>query len=183
MESRFSIYRVSDPNTHHDIKSTGIIVVRAKEREREMKLNCKWFAEKHHHWVVKLAISVLFLGLAFRLLFSQSTGFSNVSEAPFIEQKPNPQPVSVDFQENGNQILENGTQYQENGTQVPVNRNPNTSADLQEKGDHSDNATQVSLEPKSSGSDDVQETRDQIPGKGIQISPSFGFSLLLLFFG
>ncbi|KAI8569737.1 hypothetical protein RHMOL_Rhmol02G0300400 [Rhododendron molle] len=130
-----------------------------------MKLNCKWFTEKHNHLVVKLAISVLFLGLAFRLLFSQSTGFSNVSEAPFIEQKPNPQPVSVDFQENGNQILENGTQYQENGTQVPVNRNPNTSADLQENRDHSDNATQVSLEPKSSGSDDVQETRDQIPGK------------------
>lgn len=141
-----------------------------------MKLNCKWFTEKHNHLVVKLAISVLFLGLAFRLLFSQSTGFSNVSEAPFIEQKPNPQPVSVDFQENG-------TQYQENGTQVPVNRNPNTSADLQENRDHSDNATQVSLEPKSSGSDDVQETRDQIPGKGTQISPSFGFSLILLFFG
>ncbi|KAF5951722.1 hypothetical protein HYC85_009666 [Camellia sinensis] len=90
-----------------------------------MKLNWKpwwWFFHKHHQLLVKLSVSILLLGLTLRLLFSKSTGFSNVAETPFIEKtmssEPpvlidsspiektmNPEPqVSVDFMEDSDQI-------------------------------------------------------------------------------
>ncbi|KAA8528260.1 hypothetical protein F0562_035489 [Nyssa sinensis] len=73
-----------------------------------MKLNWKaWWCSlhKHNHFLVKLAVSILLAGLAFRLLFSGSSGFSNVAEIPFLEKTVTPkQPVSVDFPENRDPI-------------------------------------------------------------------------------
>uniref|UniRef100_A0A5B7BGU1 Uncharacterized protein n=1 Tax=Davidia involucrata TaxID=16924 RepID=A0A5B7BGU1_DAVIN len=74
----------------------------------QMRLNWKswwWPLHKHNHLLVKLAVSILLVGLAFRLLFSRSNGFSNVAETPFLEKTVNPNPpVSVDFPENRDQI-------------------------------------------------------------------------------
>ncbi|CAK9143193.1 unnamed protein product [Ilex paraguariensis] len=64
-----------------------------------------WSLHKHNYLLVKLGVSILLLGFAFRLLFSQSTGFSEVSETPFLEKTENPvAPVSDGFGENTDQI-------------------------------------------------------------------------------
>ncbi|CAK9163042.1 unnamed protein product [Ilex paraguariensis] len=46
--------------------------------------SCWSSLHKRNYLPVKLGFSIFLLGLAFRLLFSQSSGFSEVSEAPFL---------------------------------------------------------------------------------------------------
>ncbi|XP_057511719.1 protein trichome birefringence-like 23 [Actinidia eriantha] len=116
-----------------------------------MKLKWDWSLEKQKHLLAKLAVSILLVGLAFRLLFSQSTGkyrpHSQKRHSDFINPK---QPVSIDLQENRGQIPDNGSQ---------VSENPNPAVDFP------DNGTKVSLDPKSAASVDFPENPDQIPGK------------------
>lgn len=64
---------------------------------KNMGLNWRlWSLHKHNHLLVKAAVSILLMGLAFRLLFVHST----VPETPFVEKPviPNP-PVSEDVPE------------------------------------------------------------------------------------
>ncbi|CBI34459.3 hypothetical protein VitviT2T_001776 [Vitis vinifera] len=64
---------------------------------KNMGLNWRlWSLHKHNHLLVKVAVSILLMGLAFRLLFVHST----VPETPFVEKPviPNP-PVSEDVPE------------------------------------------------------------------------------------
>lgn len=64
---------------------------------KNMGLNWRlWSLHKHNHLLVKAAVSILLMGLAFRLLFVPST----VPETPFVEKPviPNP-PVSEDVPE------------------------------------------------------------------------------------
>ncbi|GMQ01609.1 hypothetical protein CsSME_00048183 [Camellia sinensis var. sinensis] len=72
----------------------------------------RWWSsvDKHTHLFVKLALSILLFGLAFRFIFSQATGFSNVADTPFIKQSVNPKPaVSIDFPENQDHFPGNDT--------------------------------------------------------------------------
>ncbi|KAH7863985.1 hypothetical protein Vadar_024322 [Vaccinium darrowii] len=51
-----------------------------------------WFVRKNNYFLVKFAVSILLVGLSFRLLFSQSTtGFSNVEQTPFIDETMRPE--------------------------------------------------------------------------------------------
>lgn len=64
---------------------------------KNMGLNWRlWSLHKHNQLLVKVAVSILLMGLAFRLLFVHST----VPETPFVEKPviPNP-PVSEDVPE------------------------------------------------------------------------------------
>lgn len=64
---------------------------------KNMGLNWRlWSLHRHNHLLVKAAVSILLMGLAFRLLFVHST----VPETPFVEKPviPNP-PVSEDVPE------------------------------------------------------------------------------------
>ena len=50
---------------------------------KKMGLNWRqWSLHKHNHLLVRVAVSLLLMGLAFRLLFVHST----VPEAPFVEK-------------------------------------------------------------------------------------------------
>lgn len=55
---------------------------------KEMRFDWKypWNLHKLNHFVVKFAVSILLMGAAFRLFFSQSTTFSPVIESPFGER-------------------------------------------------------------------------------------------------
>lgn len=60
-----------------------------------MKLNLKtWchFLGKNNHLVVKLAISFVLVGLAFRLISSRSNQFPDITKTPLVETS---NPVSV----------------------------------------------------------------------------------------
>ncbi|XAR70198.1 hypothetical protein NMG60_11026976 [Bertholletia excelsa] len=146
-----------------------------------MQLNWKWSSEKQYPLCVKLVVSILFLGLAFRLLFYRTNAFLNVSETL----------VSVDFQENRDRIPENGTQlsnnfnrsvsvdldqsryeltgklnqYPENSTQA--SENPSVSPDLEQNKGQIDehNGAHQPDNPKPSVSDSFPESRDQITKK------------------
>lgn len=75
---------------------------------KNMGLNWRlWSLHKHNHLLVKVAVSILLMGLAFRLLFVHST----VPETPFVEKPviPNP-PVSEDVPEIRDPIPEKGDQ-------------------------------------------------------------------------
>ncbi|CAL5438664.1 unnamed protein product [Camellia sinensis] len=128
-----------------------------------MKSNWKrWWSsvDKHTHLFVKLALSILLFGLAFRFIFSQATGFSNVADTPFIKQSVNPKPaVSIDFPENQDH-------FPGNDTPVSVNPKQEVSADLRNT-QIPENGTLVLVNPELV---DLEETRDQIPENGIQIS-------------
>ncbi|XP_011101018.1 protein trichome birefringence-like 23 [Sesamum indicum] len=65
--------------------------------------------QKNNYFVIKLGVSVLLVGLAFRLLYNRSSDISPVPGAPFLENTriSAPTVVSVDSQEN---IDENPTQ-------------------------------------------------------------------------
>ncbi|KAK9275089.1 hypothetical protein L1049_022348 [Liquidambar formosana] len=83
---------------------------------KEMKLNGKlWCFHKHNHLLVKVVVSILLVGLAFRLLFFRSIGFSPVLETPLLEKTTVPEPpvsvdlvpestVPVNFPQNGDQL-------------------------------------------------------------------------------
>lgn len=81
---------------------------------KEMKLNWKawwWSLLKNNHWVVKLAVAFLLVGLAFRLLSSRSTEFPNVTETPFLQEPHDPKPqASSNLPETRDQIPHKGTQ-------------------------------------------------------------------------
>lgn len=73
---------------------------------KNMGLNWRlWSLHKHNQLLVKVAVSILLMGLAFRLLFVHST----VPETPFVEKPaiPNP-PVSEDVPEIRDPIPEKG---------------------------------------------------------------------------
>ncbi|XP_043714782.1 protein trichome birefringence-like 25 isoform X3 [Telopea speciosissima] len=54
---------------------------------KEMSLDCSsWSLRMHNHVLVKFAVSILLMGLAFRLFFSDSIGFSSVPETPLLER-------------------------------------------------------------------------------------------------
>lgn len=58
-----------------------------------MKLNLKtwwYFLGKNNQFVVKLAVSVLLVGLAFRLISSRSNQLPDITKTPFVESS-NPQ--------------------------------------------------------------------------------------------
>ncbi|KAJ8621606.1 hypothetical protein MRB53_030135 [Persea americana] len=57
-----------------------------KENSFDWKNPWNLHKHKHKHIFVKFFISILLMGLAFRLLFSQSANFSPVSETPFVEK-------------------------------------------------------------------------------------------------
>ncbi|XAR55121.1 hypothetical protein NMG60_11030520 [Bertholletia excelsa] len=66
-----------------------------------------WSVHKRGQLLVKVAVSILLVGLAFRFVYPKSSGFSKIAETPFIEKTLNTeQPVSVDFQEDSDQIPE-----------------------------------------------------------------------------
>ncbi|CAL5433306.1 unnamed protein product [Camellia sinensis] len=160
-----------------------------------MKLNWKrWWSsvDKNTHLFVKLALSILLFGLAFRFIFCQSTGFSNVADAPFVKQSVNPKPaVSIDFPENQDHFPGNDTpvsvnpkqevsadlpktQIPENGTQVLVNpelvdleenRDQIPENGISGNGTQIENGTQVSVNPEQPVSGDFPENRDQVPKK------------------
>ncbi|KAM7494327.1 hypothetical protein LguiB_028936 [Lonicera macranthoides] len=73
---------------------------------KEMKPNWKVWSlslHKHNYLILKLGVSILLVGLAFRLLFSRSNDFSIVTESTFLDEKtaiPRIPPVSVGFPEN-----------------------------------------------------------------------------------
>lgn len=75
---------------------------------KEMKLNWKawwWSLLKNNHWVVKLAVAFLLVGLTFRFLSSRSTEFPNVAETPFIQEPHHPKPqASSNLPETRDQI-------------------------------------------------------------------------------
>ncbi|XP_058096078.1 protein trichome birefringence-like 24 [Magnolia sinica] len=60
-------------------------------KETRLDLN-QWSLHKQSHIFVKLAVSILLVGLAFRLFFSQSVGFSPVSDRPLVEIAVTPVP-------------------------------------------------------------------------------------------
>ncbi|KAJ9173703.1 hypothetical protein P3X46_016813 [Hevea brasiliensis] len=57
-----------------------------------------WSLNKHNHWLFKLAVAILLMGLSFRLFFYQSTTFEPNFEHPFLDktQVPKP-PLSADI--------------------------------------------------------------------------------------
>ncbi|XP_058100225.1 protein trichome birefringence-like 25 [Magnolia sinica] len=60
-----------------------------KERKmaKEMRFDWKiWSFHKYKHIFVRIAVSILVLGLVFRFLSSQSVVFTSVSERPFIDK-------------------------------------------------------------------------------------------------
>ena len=75
-----------------------------------MGVNWKsWSLNKHHHMLVKLAVAILLVGLAFRLFVSRSKGFAIDLESPGLEkeqvQEPDLKPpVPVEIPENEDQI-------------------------------------------------------------------------------
>lgn len=79
----------------------------------EMKLKWKlWLSNyKAKHFMLKLAVSILLIGLAFRFFFFRSTGISPISETPFVAKPELPEaptyrglPVSMNSLDNGDQI-------------------------------------------------------------------------------
>ncbi|KAL6979500.1 Protein trichome birefringence-like 23 [Sarracenia purpurea var. burkii] len=111
-----------------------------------MKLNwkgwwrCFW---KHDHLLVKLGVSIILVGFSFRLLFSQSPGFSNVVETPNLEKSTSQEPpVSVDF-----------SRRPPDSVELPEDRNqkPPASADFPEDRDQ-----------KPTGSVDFPIDKDQM---------------------
>ncbi|KAL2547632.1 Protein trichome birefringence-like 23 [Forsythia ovata] len=50
------------------------------------------YLHKFNYIVVKLGVSILFVGLAFRLFYGQSTGFSQVLKTPSVENTHTPPP-------------------------------------------------------------------------------------------
>ncbi|KAL8111436.1 protein trichome birefringence-like 23 [Apium graveolens] len=65
---------------------------------KEMKLNLKtwwYFLGKSNQFVVKLAVSVLLVGLAFRLISSRSNQFPDITKTPFVETSNSPGSVSL----------------------------------------------------------------------------------------
>ncbi|XP_017236834.1 protein trichome birefringence-like 23 [Daucus carota subsp. sativus] len=63
-----------------------------------MKLNLKtWsnFLRKNNHFVVKLAVAFLFVGVAFRLISPRSTQYLDVPETPFVERSETQGSVNV----------------------------------------------------------------------------------------
>lgn len=83
----------------------------------EMKLKWKlWLSNyKAKHFMLKLAVSILLIGLAFRFFFFRSTGISPVSETPFVAKPELPEaptyrglPVSMNSLDNGDQIPHEG---------------------------------------------------------------------------
>ncbi|KAG5539568.1 hypothetical protein RHGRI_019935 [Rhododendron griersonianum] len=69
-----------------------------------MKWNWKawwWCIRRNNYFLVKFAVSILLVGLSFRLLFSQSTsGFSKVAQNPFIDKTMSPESTFVkDFED------------------------------------------------------------------------------------
>ena len=65
---------------------------------------------KHHHLLVKFAVAILLVGLAFRLFASRSKGFASDLESPVLEkeqvQEPDLKPpaVPVEIPDNEDQI-------------------------------------------------------------------------------
>ncbi|KAF8380094.1 hypothetical protein HHK36_027564 [Tetracentron sinense] len=57
-----------------------------------------WSLHKHNHVVVKFAVSILLMGLAFRLFFSHSIGFSPVAETLFVEKTGAPEGQEIGYQ-------------------------------------------------------------------------------------
>ncbi|KAK2966490.1 hypothetical protein RJ640_019019 [Escallonia rubra] len=72
-----------------------------------MRLNLKawwWNLRKHNYLAVKFAVSIFFLGLAFRLLFSRSDDIPSVSHSPFLDKTLSPEsPAYVGGPENGDE--------------------------------------------------------------------------------
>ncbi|XP_042487665.1 protein trichome birefringence-like 25 [Macadamia integrifolia] len=64
---------------------------------KEMSLDWNpWSLRKHNHVFVKISVSFLLMGLAFRLFFSDSIGFSSVPETPLLEKTETPEiPVKI----------------------------------------------------------------------------------------
>ncbi|XP_077229164.1 protein trichome birefringence-like 25 [Tasmannia lanceolata] len=63
-----------------------------------------WSLHKHNHIFVKFFVSVLLIGLSFRLFFSHSIGFSPVSDHPVLEKSgPSSSPFPVETLESENE--------------------------------------------------------------------------------
>lgn len=98
--------------------STGLILRKERElRIREMvkKMEYHWKSwwrslQKNNYLVIKLGVSVLLVGLAFRLLYNRSSDFPPVPGAPFLEntQISATPVISLDFQQNTDQISAQG---------------------------------------------------------------------------
>ncbi|PON82469.1 Trichome birefringence-like family [Trema orientale] len=73
-----------------------------------MKLNWKlWLPQRHKSMLVKFAVAVLLMGLAFRLLLVRSTDISSPVETPFPETQKTvafEPPASLEAEENEEQI-------------------------------------------------------------------------------
>ena len=50
---------------------------------------------KHNHWLLKLAVAIMLMGIAFRLFFNQSTRFEPNLDTPFVD-KATAVPKSLD---------------------------------------------------------------------------------------
>lgn len=92
-----------------------------------MKANWKTSLHKQNYLAVKVGVSILLVGLAFRLLFSRSTQFSDVSETHFLDKTMNPiiPTVSQDFLQDRGKILHKDKNNAEkcdifNGSWVPT---------------------------------------------------------------
>ncbi|CAL5429988.1 unnamed protein product [Camellia sinensis] len=144
-----------------------------------MKLNWKrWWSsvDKNTRLLVKLALSILLFGPAFRFIFCQATGFSNVADAPFVKQSVNPKPaVSIDFPGNQDHFPGNDTPVSVNPKQevnpelvdLEENRDqiPENGAQISGNGTQIENDIQVSVNPEQPVSGDFPENTDQVPKK------------------
>lgn len=78
-----------------------------------MKFNLKtwwWSVRKNNQWVVKLAVALVLVGLAFSLLSSRPIQYSNITETPFLETSQAQSSLNVpglndQFHQKGTKVL------------------------------------------------------------------------------